>query len=135
METATIIRSPAGSSVGRVVLAPKRARPFFGQHPWVYPGAIAAIEGEPADGAVVDLCSHAGNFIARGLYNSKSKIRVRLFSWSEDVPLDADFFRARLTSALHLRQGILGMTGPGRACRLVFSEADGLPGCVVDQYD
>src|SRR5271163_1061141 len=107
METATIIRSPAGSSVGRVVLAPKRARPFFGQHPWVYPGAIAAIEGEPADGDVVDLCSHAGNFIARGLYNSKSKIRVRLFTWA-DVPLDEAFFREKLVSAVHLRRDVLG---------------------------
>src|SRR5271156_812069 len=120
METATITTT-SPPSVGRVVLGPKRARPFFGQHPWVYPGAIATVEGEPADGDVVDLCSHAGNFIARGLYNSKSKIRVRLFSWA-DVPLDKDFFRARLQSALQLRQNILRMTGPGRACRLVFSE-------------
>jgi len=117
-----------------VVLAPKRARPFFGQHPWVYPGAIANVEGEPADGEVVDLCSHAGNFIARGLYNSKSKIRVRLFSWA-DVPLDETFFRDRLQAALHLRRDILTLCGPGQACRLVFSESDGLPGLVIDQYD
>ena len=118
----------------RVVLGPKRARPFFGQHPWVYPGAIAAVEGEPADGDVVDLCSHAGNFIARGLYNSQSKIRVRLFSWN-DVPLDEHFFRDRLQAACHLRHAILGLGGPSKACRLVFSESDGLSGCVVDQYD
>jgi 23S rRNA (cytosine1962-C5)-methyltransferase len=135
IETATISTEPLASpALGRVILGPKRARPFFGGHPWVYPGAIAAVEGEPADGDIVDLCSHVGNFIARGLYNSKSKIRVRLFSWA-DEPLDKDFFRTRLKSAVHLRQDILGMTGPGQACRLVFSEADGLPGCVVDQYD
>jgi 23S rRNA (cytosine1962-C5)-methyltransferase len=120
--------------VGQVILAPKRARPFFGHHPWVYPGAIAAVEGEPADGEIVDLRSHAGNFIARGLYNSRSKIRVRLFTWTEEA-LDETFFRERLRSALHLRQNILGLTGPGKACRLVFSESDGIPGCVVDQYD
>jgi 23S rRNA (cytosine1962-C5)-methyltransferase len=125
---------PTTAAYPRVVLAPKRARPFFGQHPWVYPGAIARVEGDPADGDVVDLCSHAGNFIARGIYNGKSKIRVRLFSWA-DITLDADFFRARLKAALHLRREILGLCGAGEACRLVFSESDGLSGCVVDRYD
>src|SRR5213076_2890118 len=47
----------------------------------------------------------------------------------------ADFFRARLASALHLRRDVLKLSGPGQACRLVFSESDGLSGLVVDQYD
>jgi 23S rRNA (cytosine1962-C5)-methyltransferase len=104
-------------------------------HPWVYAGAIDAVEGDPQDGDVVDLISHAAHFIARGLYNSRSKIRVRLYSWSADQELDAAFFRTRLARALFLRRDILRLTGPGQACRLVFSEADGLSGLVVDQYD
>ncbi len=119
----------------RVVLRAGRARPFFGMHPWVYAGAIDAVEGDPQDGDVVDLISHAAHFIARGLYNSRSKIRVRLYSWSADQELDAAFFRTRLARALFLRRDILRLTGPGQACRLVFSEADGLSGLVVDQYD
>jgi 23S rRNA (cytosine1962-C5)-methyltransferase len=122
-------------SAGRVVLQPRRARPFYGRHPWVYPGAISAVEGEPADGAEVDLVSHTGNFIARGLYNSHSKIRVRLYSWAADVPLDRAFFRDRLGAALRLRRDLLRLDGPGRACRLVFSEGDGLSGLTVDRYD
>jgi 23S rRNA (cytosine1962-C5)-methyltransferase len=122
-------------SGARVVLRPRRARPFYGQHPWVYAGAIAAVEGDPSDGAEVDLYSHAGNFVARGLYNSRSKIRVRLYSWSPDSSLDSSFFRAKLAAALHLRGPVLGLDGPGRACRLVFSEADGLSGVTVDRYD
>jgi 23S rRNA (cytosine1962-C5)-methyltransferase len=118
-----------------VVLLPRRARPFYGRHPWVYAGAIAAVEGEPADGDEVELCSHANHFIARGLYNSRSKIRVRLYTWSPDTPLDAAFFRARLDAAMRLRGPVLGLDGPGRACRLVFSEADGLSGLTVDRYD
>ena len=51
----------------RVVLQPRKARPFYGRHPWVYPGAIARVEGDPADGAEVDLLAHTGNFVARGL--------------------------------------------------------------------
>ncbi len=122
-------------SAGRVILQPRRARPFYGRHPWVYPGAISAVEGDPADGAEVDLVSHTGNFIARGLYNAQSKIRVRLYSWSPDVPLDRDFFRDRLAAAVRLRRDILRLDGPGRACRLVFSEGDGLSGLTVDRYD
>src|SRR5436305_7352920 len=112
----------------RVILRQRRARPFFGRHPWVYAGAIAEVIGEPADGDVVDLYSHTGNFVARGLYNSRSKIRVRLYSWSDDVALDRAFFQQRLEAAFRLRREVLGYTGPGRACRLVFSEADGLSG-------
>ena len=119
----------------RVILHPRRARPFYGRHPWVYPGAIAAVSGAPADGAVVDLYSHTGNFVARGLYNSRSKLRVRLYSWSPDVVLDRAFFRDRLEAALRLRGPILGLDRPGHACRLVFSEADGLSGLTVDRYD
>jgi len=117
----------------RVVLRARRARPFFGRHPWVFAGAIDSVQGEPADGDIVDLHSHAGNFIARGIFNSKSKIRVRLYSW-EDVPLDEAFFRARLEEAIRLR-GMLGLDRPAYACRLVFSEADGLSGLTVDRYD
>jgi 23S rRNA (cytosine1962-C5)-methyltransferase len=119
----------------RVILQPRRARPFYGRHPWVFPGAIADLQGKPADGAVVDLYSHAGNFVARGLYNSQSKIRVRLYSWSPDVPLDEHFFRDRLATAVRLRKAILQRMGPSQACRLVFSEGDGLSGCTVDRYD
>src|SRR3954451_22221281 len=106
----------------RVVLQPRRARPFYGRHPWVYAGAISSVEGEPADGDVVDLCSHTGNFVARGLYKPHSKIRVRLYSWDPAVALDEGFFRDRLAAALRLRGPIPGLDGPGRACRLVFSE-------------
>lgn len=122
-------------TAARVLLRPRRAKPFFSRHPWVYPGAIAEVSGDPADGGVVDVVSHGNNFIARGLYNSKSKIRVRLFSWDAETQLDADFFRARLKAALHLRQNVLRCAGPGKACRLVFSESDGLSGLTVDQFD
>jgi 23S rRNA (cytosine1962-C5)-methyltransferase len=118
----------------KVILQPRRARPFYGRHPWVFAGAVAAVEGDPADGDVVDLLSHTGNFVARGLYNGRSKIRVRLYSWDPGGALDEAFFRDRLAAALRLR-GMLGLDGPGRGCRLVFSEGDGLSGLVVDRFD
>ncbi len=119
-------------STPRVLLKAKRARPFFGMHPWVYAGAIEAVEGEPRDGDVVDLTSHASNFVARGLYNSQSKIRVRLYTWNAEQALDADFFRRQLAGAIQLRRDILRLTG---SCRLVFSEADGLSGLTIDQFE
>jgi 23S rRNA (cytosine1962-C5)-methyltransferase len=122
-------------TVPRVVLQPRRARPFFSRHPWVYPGAISRIEGEPADGQEVDLIAHGAEFVARGLYNSQSKLRIRLYTWTPDTPLDETFFRQRLDAAIRLRESVLGVCKPGHACRLVFSEADGLSGCTVDQYD
>src|SRR5262245_39125450 len=97
-------------AVARVILQPRRARPFFGRHPWVFAGAVAHVEGEPPDGAEVDLVSHANHFIAHGFYNSQSKIRVRLYSWRQEEALDEHFFRARLASALRLRR-TLGLGG------------------------
>jgi 23S rRNA (cytosine1962-C5)-methyltransferase len=120
--------------VPRIVLLPKRARPFYGRHPWVFAGAVAAVEGDPADGDVVDLVSDAGHFVARGLYNSRSNIRVRLYSWDAAVELDDGFLRDRLSAAIRLRT-VLGLNVPGGACRLVFSEGDGLSGLTVDRYD
>src|SRR6476646_10323026 len=97
----------------RVILKPRRAQPFYGRHPWVLAGAIAALEGDRADGAEVDLVSHAGTWVARGLYNGRSKIRVRLYSWQADRPLDRDFFRERLAAAVRLRRDVLGLDRPG----------------------
>ena len=74
----------------RVLLKDKRARPFFGMHPWVYVGAIEAVSGAPKDGDVVDLVSHTGDFVARGLFNSQSKIRVRLYTWNAEQALAMD---------------------------------------------
>ena len=122
-------------TVPRVVLKPRRAQPFFGRHPWVYAGAIADVSGGPQDGDEVELVSSVGNFIARGLFNSRSKIRVRLYSWEPDRALDETFFRERFAAAVRLRRDGLGLDVPGGACRLVFSEGDWLSGLTVDRYD
>lgn len=120
-------------SIPRVILKTKRAQPFYAHHPWVFAGAIERVEGEPVDGAEVDVLSHANHFIARGFYNGQSKIRVRLYSWVADQPLDRDFFRKRLERAIRFRER-LGLRGPRNGCRLVFSESDGLSGCTIDEY-
>jgi 23S rRNA (cytosine1962-C5)-methyltransferase len=117
----------------KAVLQARRARPFYGRHPWVFAGAVSHTEGDPADGDEVDLVSHTGNFIARGLYNSQSKLRVRLYTWRPDTPLDEAFFKEQLRAAIRLREQ-LGLMAPDGACRLVNSEGDGLSGLTVDRY-
>lgn len=116
-----------------VILKDKKALPFFARHPWVFAGAIEAASGDPADGAPVRLHSHSGQFIAKGLFNSKSKIRVRLYSWNETEELDEAFWRRGLERAIGLRRK-LGLLSSDQACRLVFSEADELSGLVVDKF-
>ena len=118
----------------QVILKAKRAQPFYGRHPWVYAGAIERIEGVPADGDEVDLISHGGHFVARGLINNLSKIRVRLYSWDEEVFLDAAFFRDRLTRAIRLRHELLKLNQPEAGYRVAFSESDYLSGMIVDRY-
>jgi 23S rRNA (cytosine1962-C5)-methyltransferase len=121
-------------SIPKVILKPKRAQPFFGRHPWVFAGAIDRVEGTPDDGDEVDLVSHGGNFVARGLFNSQSKIQVRLYSWDEGVALDRAFFRDRLDRATHLRHDLLKLNGPDAGYRVAFSESDFLSGMVADRY-
>jgi 23S rRNA (cytosine1962-C5)-methyltransferase len=118
----------------KVILKPKRALPFYARHPWVFAGAVASVEGSPEDGAEVDVLSHTGQFVARGLFNSRSKILVRLYSWNPDERLDRSFFRSKLESAIRFRHEVLGLGMSRGACRLVFSEADGLSGMIVDRY-
>jgi len=119
--------------VPEVRLKPRKALPFFSRHPWVYAGAIADVFGEPEPGAEVTLQSAEGNFIARGLYNPHSKVRVRLYAW-QDVPLDDDFWAARFDEALDLRRRLFTDFSPNTACRLVYSEADRLSGVIVDRF-
>jgi 23S rRNA (cytosine1962-C5)-methyltransferase len=121
-------------SLPQVILKTRRARPFFARHPWVFAGAVARTVGDPAAGAEVALLSEHGEFIARGLYNPSSNILVRLYGWQADVPLDEAFWSRRLDDAIRLRRDVLGLVDPNSACRLVFSEADGLSGLIVDRY-
>lgn len=117
----------------QVVLKAHKVRTFATGHPWVLDASIDRILGEPADGDEVELVSDKGKFLGRGVYNGHSRIRVRLYSLRRDEPLDAAFWRARLQSAVALRR-LLGFDEPEGACRLVFSEGDGLSGLIVDRY-
>jgi 23S rRNA (cytosine1962-C5)-methyltransferase len=123
------------SSAGRVVLKPRRARPFFARHPWVFEASVQRVLGNPAPGDPVDVETHEGQFIARGLFNPISTIRVRLYRW-DDGPLDDTFWHQSLDASLRMRREILGLGRESHSAgRLVFSEGDGLSGLTVDRFD
>ena len=116
-----------------VFIKPKRARPFFGRHPWVLDSAILRVDGNPDSGAIVDVVTHDGSFIARGLWNASSRIRVRLYSFMQDQSLDEIFWDTRIENAVRLRKE-LNVLSKKTACRLINSEGDDLSGVIVDQY-
>ena len=124
---------PVAASAATVFVKPKRARPFFGRHPWVLDSAVQRIEGAPSAGDVVDLVTHDGRFIGRGLWNGSSRLRVRLYTFTAEQPLDDAFWDSRLTAAFDLRRQ-LQLDAPAGGCRLVTSEGDDLSGLIVDRY-
>jgi 23S rRNA (cytosine1962-C5)-methyltransferase len=119
----------------RLVLAERRAKPFFFRHPWVFSGAVKRLEGEAQKGDVVSVHDARGVFVAHGFYNPDSQIVARLLSWDQQEPIDDDFWRRRLREALRLRDEVLRLPDRASACRLVYAESDGMPGLVVDRYD
>ena len=122
------------SDLSTIRLKPRKALPFFCRHPWVFEGAIQSVSGHPVVGAEVRLESSEGQFIARGLYNPGSKIRVRLYSW-QDRPLDEEFWRTRIEQAVGLRRQLAGSQATATSGeRLIFSEGDGISGLTVDRY-
>ena len=122
----------------RVILKDRKARPFFGRHPWVFESAIAAVEtpdgNEPPPGSVAELWSAKNEFIAHGLWNSHSNIKLRLYSWDSSVHFDESLIAERIRKAVDLRRQAFDLTSPTAGCRLVFSEGDDLSGLTVDLY-
>jgi len=122
------------SDLPRITLKSRRAMPFFCRHPWVFTGAVAKVEGDPAPGAEVAVFSHEKRFIARGLYNPHSKIRVRLYQWDEKAPIDEAFWSEQIDQAIAWRRRLYPNPDEHAAFRLIFSEGDHLSGLIVDQY-
>jgi 23S rRNA (cytosine1962-C5)-methyltransferase len=117
----------------QVILKPGREKSANNRHPWIYSGSINRIEGSPENGDVVDVWNSRARFVARGIYNAKSQIQVRLLTWNPNDLIDEEFWRRRLRRAIAGRQTLLEGQDPG-AYRLAHAEADGLPGLVVDRY-
>jgi 23S rRNA (cytosine1962-C5)-methyltransferase len=116
-----------------VLLKRNRARPVLQRHPWIFSGAIERVEGDAADGDVVDVRDAGRNWLARGTLNRRSQIAVRLLTWRQDEPVDRAFWQRRLERAVTARQALADDPNT-TAYRLVHAESDYLPGLVVDRY-
>jgi 23S rRNA (cytosine1962-C5)-methyltransferase len=109
-----------------IILKPGKERRLLFGHPWIYAGDIAKITGEAADGDAVDIRDHKNRHHGRGLLNRNSQITVRRYTTGKEE-LDAAFLRQRIQAAWQAR-------APAAAFRVVFAEADQLPGLIVDKF-
>lgn len=117
----------------KLILNPGREKSLLRRHPWVFSGAVARVEGEPENGDTVQLRSAQGAFLGWASYNAQSQITARVWSWAENQPVDADFFRSKIMAAIVSRKTLIPQQHDS-GMRLIHGESDGLPGLIVDQY-
>ena len=119
-----------GTAAARLVLRKNQDRRVRAGHPWVFSNEVAQVEGEPANGDLVDVMDFRGAFLGRAYYNRTSLICARVLTRGRDE-IDTAFFIKRIERALRFREAVL----PGaEAVRVVYGEADQLPGLIVDRY-
>ncbi len=117
----------------RLTVTKKAEKAIRGGHVWVYGDEVTRDDGGWTDGDVVDVYAPNGKWLGAGFGNHVSKLRVRLLSRNGNDKFDEAFFRRRIRYAVQCRREVMGKEFS--ACRLVFGEADGLPGLTVDRYN
>lgn len=114
-------------------LKPQRQFPFLARHPWVHAHALAEDGRDLESGQVIDLLDHDGNWVARGLVNPASRLRVRLYAFDSSIELGEAFWASRIDAAI-ARRRLSSPVEPDGAERLIFSESDLISGLIVDRY-
>jgi 23S rRNA (cytosine1962-C5)-methyltransferase len=117
-----------------LILKPGKEKSLLRRHPWIFSGAVERVKGDPAPGETVRVLSADGAFLAQAAYSPESRIRARVWTWSEREAVDEAFFRRRLRAAIAEREALAALRHPLGALRLVHGESDGLPGVTVDRY-
>ena len=97
---------------------------------WVYDNEIASVAGEFEDGDIVEVRDFDGYCMGCGYINRKSKITLRMLSRKKDAVIDESFMERRVRDAWEYRRQTIDTS----SCRLIFGEADFLPGIVVDKF-
>ena len=101
-------------------------------HPWVYDAEITQSVGDFENGCLVDVLSLKGSYLGTGFLSEKSKIRIRILSSNANEAFSDAFWERRLRYAVDYRKTVMGEDFSN--CRLIFGEADGLPGLTVDRF-
>lgn len=99
-------------------------------HPWIFSNELTRLPKELEPGQPVDIQNHRGEWIGRGYFNPRTLIAVRLLDRNR-IEINEDFLERRISRAQALREQWLG---DEEAYRVVFGEADGLPGLILDRY-
>lgn len=115
-------------------VTPKGERAARGGHPWVFGEEVTKIEGDYANGDLVDVVTSKVKYLGTGFVNDHSKIRVRIISTNTNDKFDEAFWERRLRYALDYRLTVMGERD-FNCCRLIFGEADMFPGLTVDRYN
>lgn len=115
----------------KLILKTGREKSLHRRHPWIFSGGIARVDGNPQAGETVLVRDANGQFLAWAAYNPASQITARVWSWHEKETIDAAFFERRIRAAIAAR---MHPSIPPESCRLVYGEADGLPGLIADRY-
>jgi 23S rRNA (cytosine1962-C5)-methyltransferase len=102
-------------------------------HPWLFADSIRAQNRAGQAGELAVIYDRKDQFLATGLFDPDSPIRVRLLHVGKPRAIDRDWWAERLTNALAARQGLFNEQTTG--CRLINGESDGWPGLVLDRYD
>ena len=105
-------------------------RAFKAGGPWIYDNEIGEIVGDPADGDVVAIQDYNGYPLGVGFLNRASTIAVRVLSRKGDAVIDRAFLEGRVRAAWQYRKDTVDTS----SCRVIFGEADFLPGLVVDKF-
>ena len=116
-----------------VTITRKGQRSIESGHPWVYAGEVLSCPESAENGCVVDVCSDKGAWLGAGLLSRESLIRVRLLSRNPNDSFDDNFWLRRFQYAWAYRKTVLDAADL-LCCRVVFGEADGLPGLTVDRF-
>ncbi len=120
------------AATATVLLKPGKERSVLRRHPWIYAAAIAAGGDDPPNGALVAVRASDRRFLAWAAWSAGSTIRARCWSYAESDRIDGGWLAERARAAVARRAALWA---DANAARLIFGEADGLPGLVVDRYD
>lgn len=114
-----------------LILKKGKERSLLRRHPWVYDTAVQKLSGKPANGETVCVRSVDKRFLAWAAYSEASTLRARCWSFDENEMINRDWIAAKIEKALAARAHLFERTS---AVRVIFGEADQLPGLVVDRY-
>lgn len=118
--------------MNKVILNKGKDKAAWQLHPWVFSGAIHRVQGEVQNGDLVAVHNCDDEFIAYGMYNNTSRVAVRLLEWNPAIAVNEAWWRLHLQKAVNNRKHL--SDNGNDSFRLVFSEADFLPGLIVDKY-